>query len=62
MAAGLLIVTEAGGFCSDMHGGPASLRGPHLLADNDHIHGQMIEMFSDIFAGRPRFALPEVQG
>jgi myo-inositol-1(or 4)-monophosphatase len=62
MAAGILIVTEAGGCCSDMRGGPVSLRGPHVLADNDHIHGQMVEVFADIFAGRPRFALPEIQG
>ena len=41
---------------------PASLRGPHLLADNDLIHGQMLELFGEIFAGRPRFTLPEVHG
>ena len=34
MAAGILLITEAGGKCSDMHGAPARLRGPHLLADN----------------------------
>src|SRR5213079_3675528 len=34
MAAGMLLVTEAGGRCSDMNGKPALLRGPHLLADN----------------------------
>src|SRR5213079_3619409 len=32
MAAGILIVNEAGGRCSDMKGGPVDLRGPHLLA------------------------------
>ncbi len=61
MAAGILLVTEAGGCCSDMHGSAWSLRGPHLLANNNLIHGRMVEVFSDIFAGRPRFALPEVQ-
>ncbi len=62
MAAGILLATEAGGCCSDMHGNPASLRGPHLLVDNDRIHGQMLQVFSDIFAGRARVPLPEVQG
>jgi myo-inositol-1(or 4)-monophosphatase len=62
MAAGILIVSEAGGCCSDMHGGPVSLRGPHLLVDNGRIHDEMIAVFSDIFGGRQRFGLPEVQG
>jgi myo-inositol-1(or 4)-monophosphatase len=62
MAAGILLITEAGGCCSDMHGGPASVRGPHLLTDNGHIHDQIVRVFGDIFSGRPRFPLPEVQG
>ncbi len=34
MAAGILLVNEAGGVSSDMKGGPVDLRGPHLLTDN----------------------------
>src|SRR5580692_4903842 len=41
MAAGILLVGEAGGKCSDMRGGPVALRNPHLLADNGTIHEGM---------------------
>lgn len=60
MAAGILLIKEAGGECSDMHGGPMDLRGPHLLADNGVLHQPMVELFSEIFAGRYRFPLPEI--
>jgi len=60
MAAGELLVREAGGVCSDMHGGPLSLRGPHVLADNGAIHAEMVELFAEIFAGHYRVPLPEM--
>ena len=59
IAAGILLVREAGGTCSDMHGAPADVRGPHLLADNGHIHPEMVRLFEDIFAGR--YAVPMVE-
>jgi len=62
MAAGMLLVTEAGGRCSDMNGNPALLRGAHLLADNGRFHEQILALFTDIFAGRAEYALPEMQG
>ena len=62
MAAGVLLIQEAGGTCSDMHGGPMDLRGPHILADNGTLHPPILEMFAEIFAGRYRFALPAMQG
>ena len=37
MAAGRLLVAEAGGQVSDMHGQPHSFTAPHLLADNGHL-------------------------
>jgi myo-inositol-1(or 4)-monophosphatase len=58
MAAGALLVREAGGMCSDMKGGGMSVRGPHLLADNGAIHGEMLEVFGEVFEGRFRFPLP----
>lgn len=61
MAAGWLLVEEAGGRCSDMKGGPLSVRGPHLLADNGHIHEEMVEFFGEIFQGQFRYALPEIR-
>ena len=61
MAAGILLVTEAGGRCSDMHGAPASLRGPHLLADNTAIHDETVGIFAEIFRGEYRHPMPAIQ-
>ena len=61
MAAGILLIGEAGGKCSDMNGGPVSLRGPHLLADNGAIHQEMVELFSEIFRGEYRWTMPEIE-
>lgn len=60
MAAGLLMVTEAGGAVSDMNGGPVSLRGPHILTDNGRVHSEVLQMFREIFAGTLRSPLPEI--
>lgn len=59
MAAGILIITEAGGQCSDMNGNPATLRGPHLLTDNGAIHEQILAVFAEIFQGRHRHTMPD---
>src|SRR6185436_16152448 len=47
MAAGTLLIEEAGGRVSDMKNGPMSLRGPHLLADNGLIHDEVIALFDE---------------
>jgi myo-inositol-1(or 4)-monophosphatase len=60
MAAGVLLVREAGGTASDMHGGPFRLRGPHMLADNSALHQPMLEVFAEIFAGQFRHPMPEM--
>lgn len=60
MAAGLLLIREAGGACSDMHGGPVSLRGRHILTDNGAIHEAMLGLFGEIFDGRFRYPVPEI--
>jgi len=61
MAAGLLLVAEAGGRCSDMHGQSASLRGPHLLADNGLIHDGMLEVFGEVFRREYRYEMPVIK-
>ena len=58
MAAGALLVTEAGGALTDMHGGPHSLEGPHILADNGLIHDEALQRFREVFAGEYRTPLP----
>lgn len=60
MAAGLLLVEEAGGRTADMKGGPASLRGPHVLADNGLVHDQVLEIFSEVFRGQYRVPIPQI--
>lgn len=58
VAAGELLVRQAGGKTSDMKGGPASIRGPHVAADNGLIHEELIALFNEVFAGRYRTPLP----
>jgi myo-inositol-1(or 4)-monophosphatase len=43
-AAGVLLVEEAGGRVTDMNGEPYKLGGPHTLATNGRIHGEMQEI------------------
>jgi myo-inositol-1(or 4)-monophosphatase len=58
MAAGTLLVTEAGGTVSDMRGGPFEIGGPHVLADNTLVHAEVLELFGEVFEGRYRTPLP----
>jgi len=58
MAAGILLVREAGGLCSDMHGAAVDLHGPHILADNGLLHAEVTKLFGEIFAGQIRVPLP----
>ena len=62
MAAGLLLVEEAGGKCSGMHGEPRRLRGPDVVADNGLIHDEMLGVFQEIFSGRYRVPMPAIAG
>jgi len=61
MAAGILLITEAGGKCSDMKDGPVNLRGPHLLADNGLVHQQILDLFGEIFRGEYRHPIPVIK-
>ncbi len=58
MAAGLIIVREAGGRYSDMRGGPATLRGEHIAVTNGLIHDELMGLFGDVFARRYRYPVP----
>ena len=60
VAAGTLLVLEAGGQVSDMHGEPARLGGPHILATNRAIHHQILTLFGEVFAGQYRVPLLQV--
>ena len=58
MAAGSLIVEEAGGRCSGMKREPMTIGGPTLLASNGAIHDEVLALFEDIFAGRIQYPMP----
>jgi myo-inositol-1(or 4)-monophosphatase len=61
MAAGRLLVEEAGGTVTDMHGAPHHLiTSQHLLVTNSHIHGATLALFDDIFADRSPYRIPEI--
>lgn len=44
MAAGLLLVREAGGFATDLDGGDAILAKGHVIAGNDSMHKQLLAL------------------
>jgi myo-inositol-1(or 4)-monophosphatase len=58
MAAVLLLIREAGGCTTDMKGDKATLDGPHIAASNSAIHGQLLQLFADVFEGRFRYPIP----
>jgi len=61
MAAGTLLVEEAGGRVTDMKGGPLSVTASdHLLADNGALHDEVLEAFRAIFGGELRVPLPAI--
>lgn len=60
MAAGILLVREAGGRVSDMKGQPWHLRGEHLLASNHSLHAEIVTLFNEIFAGHQRVPMPPI--
>ena len=60
-AAGILLVTEAGGRVSDFAGGAVELNSREVLASNGLIHDELVGMFEDLFAGRGLTAIPTPQ-
>ncbi len=61
MAAGILLVQEAGGTVTDMNGGPHSLRSPHIVADNTAVHPEILQIFSELFSGNCRVPMPQLR-
>jgi myo-inositol-1(or 4)-monophosphatase len=61
MAAGKLLVEEAGGICRDMKGGVHRLTSPHILVDNGLIHDEVVTLFAEIFRGEYRRPMPVIQ-
>jgi myo-inositol-1(or 4)-monophosphatase len=61
MAAGKLLVSEAGGTVRDMHDAAHQLSSAHIMADNGLIHGEVVELFSRIFRGEYPYAMPVIR-
>jgi myo-inositol-1(or 4)-monophosphatase len=61
MAAGTLIVREAGGAVSDMKGAPHNVnKSEHLLADNGALHESVLGLFGEVFRGHFRAPIPQI--
>jgi myo-inositol-1(or 4)-monophosphatase len=56
VAAGALIVAEAGGRITGMDGRPLDMRAPHLVASNGRIHDEMLAIIRGFAAMRTRGA------
>ncbi len=62
MAAGLLLIEEAGGKYSGMHGEPHRLDGADVVGDNGLIHDEIVGVFEEIFSGQYRVPIPTLAG
>ena len=61
MAAGSLLVQEAGGRATDMEGGRLDVTtSDHILADNGTLHPEVLAAFQEIFGGKLKTPLPEL--
>ena len=54
MAAGMLLIQEAGGMVSQIDGEEVDLAENNVLASNKHLHRKMISLLKDVSAGIPQ--------
>ena len=47
VAAGILLVREAGGFVSDLEGGSRALDAGHILVANETLHPQLLKLLKN---------------
>ena len=57
-SAGVLLVEEAGGTVTHFDGSPFTLDSREVLATNGRIQGEMVHLFTEMFAGREIEAIP----
>lgn len=60
-AAGILLVEEAGGSVTDFAGHHYRLKSDEILASNGRIHGELVQVFNQLFAGKDLDPLPSPQ-
>jgi myo-inositol-1(or 4)-monophosphatase len=61
VAAGTVLVKEAGGRVSDMNGNPHTIASEHLLADNGLLHEEALAYQAEIFKGNFPYPLPKLR-
>jgi len=61
IAAGKLLVAEAGGCVTEISGQPHRMDSPSVLASNGLLHDQMLAAFEEIFAEKYRAELPPLR-
>jgi myo-inositol-1(or 4)-monophosphatase len=54
----VLLVEEAGGMVTHFDGSRFTLDSREVLATNGLIHGEMVHLFTEMFAGREMEAIP----
>jgi len=59
LAAGVVLVKEAGGEITGFHGQPFRLADRNVLASNGLIHADLVREFENVFGGRSLEALPD---
>jgi len=57
-AAGILLVEESGGRITDFSGGRYRIDSREILASNGKIHGELVDLFEAMFAGRDLSPIP----
>jgi len=60
MAAGKLLVEEAGGICTDMKGSPHHLKSDAIQVNNGLVHDELIGLFAAIFRSEFAYSMPTV--
>ncbi|MCW5977123.1 MAG: inositol monophosphatase [Bryobacteraceae bacterium] len=60
VAAGILLIEEAGGKVTTMRGQDFSLDAPHICASNAVVHQQILDLFGEVFEGRYRVPLLQI--
>ncbi|MBI3894887.1 MAG: inositol monophosphatase [Acidobacteria bacterium] len=61
LAAGKLLVQEAGGCVTDLLGQPHHLDSPSIVASNGLLHNQLIGVFQEILSGVNQIELPSLR-
>ena len=60
LAAGTLLVTEAGGVVTTMKGDKHAVTSPDVMADNRLLHDELLARFGEVYRGELRHPIPAV--